>query len=171
MEENKEKYQNEKEVLRDGQMVVTINYKPKTAYMITILVSVALCLSFNWILVAFGVFVLALSCFVLFYVKDHKVMDIYDYYVLIYNLDNDMVRRINYEEVTEWTCKHGETGADAIMLKLVDEEVIYKDTFHTGKAYRAFNKIMPEKESQARKDAESAKTKLKFSNPFKKRSK
>ena len=166
MSEINEKYLPEETIVREGKLLASIGYVPNMAFLVCGIVGVLLCVTRLWGLVILGVFIVVLTVSVKVFVKDYKVLDIYDNNLILYDLDNTYARKINYDSIVEWACKHGTSSADAIMLKLNDEEVIYKDTFMIGKAYRVINKLMPEKESQAIKDKENAKTKLKFDIPF-----
>jgi len=166
MSGNREKYQPEDTIVREGNLLATINYLPQTAFIICGILGVLLCVTWLWGLVILGIFIIVLTIFVKIYVKDYKVVDVYDTNLIIYALDSDEVRRVDFDSVTEWTCKKGTSGADSLMFKLSDGEVIYKDTFMIGKAYRVINKLMPDKESQAIRDRENAKKKLKLDIPF-----
>ena len=156
----------ENEIEREGNLLAQIGFKSNTALIASVIFGLLLCATMIWGLIIAGVVVLALAVFVQMKVKDYKVMDIYDTNLIIYDLDDNNAFRLELSKVKEWTCKHGGAGADAIMLTLDNGEVIYKDTFLLGKAYRNLNKVMPEKESQALKDEENKKSKLKFDIPF-----
>ena len=161
-----EKYLPIAEVDLDGELVGSVMYKTKLAPILCSIVAVALCLTLNWILILFAIFILGLAFFITKYVKDQKVADIYDTFIIVYLEDEGLARRIDYDNVVEWTCKHNDSGVDAIMLILEDGETIYKDTFAISKAYKMLNKLIPLKESRKVKEAKDRKFKLKFQNPF-----
>ena len=88
--------------------------------------------------------------------------------MLIYKLDNnDLVRKIAYEEVEEWTCKDDGGKSNCVMIKLKTQEVIYKDTFQSSKVYSQFDKIMHEKETRAIQQEKNRQRQLKFKFKFK----
>jgi len=171
MTNNEEKYTPEKELTRDGDLRLRVMYKSKKALYFGLAAGAVFCLTMLWPLVLMGVFILSLTGFVQYSIKDYIVVDIYDTNVIIYDLTNELARKVAYDDIVEWTCKHGTSSADTIMFKLKDGEYIYKDTFLFGKAYREFNKIMPKKESQAVRDVENSTKKLQFRNPFKRKDK
>lgn len=150
-----------------GNFIMDVFYKPKGAPIVCGIISILLIITLNWIAIILGVFVLAIILFVQFKIEDYKTMTIYDRSVVIYDThDLNKARKVCYEDVEEWTVKSSEGISDAVMLKLKDGEVVYKDTFQTSIAYKQLNKIMPEKESravQAEKNKQrSAKFKFKF---------
>ena len=154
------------EIVREGDPLARIRYIANTATIISLIFGGLLCVTLNWGFVISGLLIIALTILVKINVRDYQVLDIYDDYLIVYELDTAYARRIAITDIKEWTGKPGKAGADAVMLILNDGEVIYKDTFMISKAYRTLNKIMPEKESQAIKDEENKKTKLKFDIPF-----
>ena len=165
---NDEKYLPLDQFISDENLNATVMYKPKLAYYMGMIFGALLCFAvvIHWSFALFGLFILSLSWLVGYFIQDYKVLAIYDTYVLVYDTEAVKARKVTYEEIVEWGCKHGKSGADSIMFKLKDDEVIYKDTFLSTKAYHTLNKLIPEKESQAVKDKENTKTKLQFRVPF-----
>ena len=124
--------------------------------------------------IVLGLFILAFAAFVQLKVKDYPTLEVYQDFVLVYKLESDtLVRRIDYKDVEEWTCKDNEGKSNCVVFKLYNGETIYKDTFLSGKAYRLFRKLMGDKESrvvQHQKMVErnkKVKPKFKFKLPFK----
>ena len=154
------------EIIPEGDPLAKIRYVSSTATIISLIFGVVLCATLNWGFVISGLLIIALTILVKINVRDYPVLDIYDDHLIVYELDTAYARQIAIADIKEWTGKHGSAGADAVMLTLKDGEVIYKDTFMIAKAYRILNKIMPDKESQAIKDEENKKTKIKFDIPF-----
>ena len=118
------------------------------------------------------VFVLAFVAFVFLKVEDYLTLSIFPTFVLVYQLGStEMVRKINYEDIEEWTCKDNEGKSNCVMIKLKTQEVIYKDTFQSSKVYGKFDKIMHEKETRAIQQEKNRQRefKFKFRWPFKKK--
>lgn len=160
------------EIENNGSLIKEIFYKPQTATIICCIVAVLFIATMKTYAIILGVFILAIAVFVIFKIKDYKTLGIYDTYVIVYSTeDPNYGRRVEMDEITEWCCKNSQGMSDAVMLRLNTGEVIYKDTFQTNKAFKALDKIIPSKETQAIKAAENKKKKLKFSWPFKKKNK
>lgn len=158
------------EIENNGQLIANVYYKPNTATYICIVVSIAFILTLNPLAMFLGVFVLGIAAFVTFKIKDRITLGIYDTYLIMYSTDDQsMAQRFEYDQIAEWNCKSGTGISDALMLRLIDGQVIYKDTFQTSKVFKAFNKVIPKKETYAIREEENKKTKLKFSLPFKKK--
>ncbi len=166
MENNKE-YVELSSLELTGKHICDINYKP-TSTLIGAFVFVALMVVLTVFTksiygVILGVFVLVYAIFVTKTVKDYRTLSIYDTYVLVSKLDSpNEVKKINYEDVEEWTCKNNEGKANCVMFKLKDGEVIYKDTFQFNKAFNELNKLMPEKETMAIKKERQRQVQMKF---------
>ena len=153
-------------------LICDIYYKPTFSLILGALFGVLMFFTGNILAIVLGVFVLAFVLFVYLKVQDYITLSIYPSFVLVYQLGNsEMVRKIYYEDVEEWTCKDSEGKSNAVMIKLKTQEVIYKDTFQTSKAYGKFDKIMHEKETRAIQQEKNRQRELKFKFkwPFKKK--
>lgn len=169
MENNKD-YVLKSSLELDGKHICDITYKPKTTLVISLVCGLLFIATLNIYCVILGAFMLLYVVFVAKTVKDYPIISLYDTYMLIYELESyDMVRRINYVDIEEWTCKDTKGQNNCVRFKLIDGENIYKDTFQTSKAYSELNKLIPEKESLAIKHArqKDIKMKFKFKLPFK----
>lgn len=162
MENNKE-YVELSSLELTGNHICDINYKPNRTLIGAFVFAALMVITMNIYCVIIGVFVLIYAVFVYKTVEDYRTLSIYDTYVLITELDNpEKVRKINYDDVEEWTCKNNEGKANCVFFKLKDGEMIYKDTFQFNQAYNELNKIMPEKESMAIKRERQRKVQMKF---------
>lgn len=162
MENNKE-YVELSSIELTGNHICDINYKPNSTLIGAFIFAALMIITMNIYCIIIGVFVLVYAVFVTKTVNDYRTLSIYDTFVLISELDNsDKVRKINYDDVEEWTCKNNEGKANCVMFKLKDGEVIYKDTFQFGKAFNELNKLMPTKESMAIKKERQRKVQMKF---------
>ena len=156
------------------ECMARIKYKPVTSLYVGLFFSILFIALMNLATVILGLFILGYTCFVHFVVKDAPSLDIYSTFALVYKLDSpNLVRKVDYEDVEEWTCSDNEGRSSCVKIKLTNGELIYKDTFQSGKVYRLFSKIMRDKESrlvQHRKMEEKnrkMKSKFRFKLPFK----
>lgn len=162
MENNKE-YVELSSIELNGNHICDINYKPMSTLIIGLVFAVLMLLTRNVYAIILAAFVLVYTVFVYKTVNDYRTLSIYDKYVLISEMDNpNKVRKINYEDVEEWTCKNNDGKANCVMFKLKDGEVIYKDTFQFNKAYNELYKLMPKKESMAIKRERQRQVQMKF---------
>ncbi len=158
------------EIKNEGKLIQEIFYKPKGATVVCLLVGLCFIVTLHPAAIALGIFILAVALFVIFKIKNYKTIGVYDRYLIIYaTKDQNYARRIELDEIQEWTVKSGEGISDALMLKLQDGEVLFKDTFQIGLVYKSLNKVIPEKETRKIREEANKKKKLKFSWPFKKR--
>ena len=161
--ENNKKYVDLSTVDLTGKHICDINYKPNSTLIGAFIFAAIMIITMNIYCIIIGVFVLAYAAFVTKTVNDYRTLSIYDTFVLISELDNsNNVRKINYDDIEEWTCKNNDGKANCVMFKLKDGEVIYKDTFQFGKAFAELNKLMPAKESMAIKKERQRKVQMKF---------
>ncbi len=151
-----------------------ILFKPKSTMLIAAVFAILFILMGQVLTIVLGLFIFAFALFVQFKVKDYPTLEVYDDFVLVYKLDSDsLVRKLDYCDIEEWTCKDNEGKSNCVVFKLYNGETIYKDTFLSGKAYRLFRKLMGDKESrvvQHQKMVErnkKVKPKFRFKLPFK----
>lgn len=157
-----------------GEPIALIMYKPKTTLLLAAIFTVAFILMGQLLTILLGIFIMAFALFVQFAIKDYPTLEIYPDFTLVYKLDSlSLVRKVKYEDVEEWSSLSSEGKTNAMMFKLNNGEVIYKDTFCSSKAYRVFKKLMGDKESRVvahRKMEEKNKNikfKFRFKLPFK----
>lgn len=152
----------------DGQLIGEVFYKPHRAIIFGSITALLLAITRQPLAILLGVFVLALSLYVHYIIKDRKTLGVYDSYIIVYASDNpNLVRKISFDDIEEWDCKANENGVDAFMIKLIDQEVIYKDTFQLPKAFKLLRKVLPLKETRKIEEEKYKKKKLKFDNPLK----
>ncbi len=152
----------------DGILIGEVNFKPNRAIIIAFIAALALILTRHPLAIVLAAFILGIALYVHYNVKDRKTVGVYDNYLIVYGSENpELARRIDFEDIVEWECKTNQNGADAVMLKLNDEEVIYKDTFQLPLAAKLLRKALPAKDSRKIKEEKNKNKKLKFDNPFK----
>ena len=98
-----------------------------------------------------------MGAFVLVYVKDRKVMDIFDKGVMVYEgRDSARAYWFTFDELEDWEVSH-ENGHDTIEFLLLSGQRIIKDSFEADRAYRTLYGLVKEKERRyikAQKDRE-----------------
>jgi hypothetical protein len=130
----------------EGNFVKAICFKPKRAPIICIAIGICLLIPNNTIVRLLGLFFIAMAILVLKYVKDYKVMDIFDKGVMIYgDQENKTACFINFDQIEMWSIKH-EDGQDTIIFDLGEKGKIIKESFEADKAYRALYVLIREKE-------------------------
>ena len=140
-------YLNIDEVKPEGSLVIRIGFKPKKAPITIAIVGVLMLMPNNLILRLLGLFFIAMACAVLFYVKDYRVMDIYDQGLLVYEDDKgEKACFIGFDEIECWEVVH-EGGYDSARFQLYDGTVFFKNTFEVNKVFKTLNIIIKEKEA------------------------
>lgn len=163
MNNENSKYISVEELTDCGSLIKEISYKPKTAPYVCAGLAAVLLITMNWIAIILGIFIIAFILFVTFKIEDYRTLTIYDQCIVVYDRKNlDLARKITYDEVEEWTVKSAEGITDALMLKLKDGDVIYKDTFQTSDVYKALKKIIPMKETREVRAEKNRQKKVKF---------
>jgi len=132
----------------DGKFLKAICFKPKIAPFIISIIGILLLLINNILARLLGLFFIVMAIFVLYKVKDFKVLDIFDNGVLIYgDKDNKTGLFINYDDLKQWGINH-DNGHDTIEFILNNDEKIIKDTFEANRAYRVLYQLLREKEAK-----------------------
>ena len=140
-------YLNIDEVKPEGRLVIRIGFKPKKAPITIGLIGILMLIPNNLILRIMGLFFIAMACGVLFFVKDYKVMDIYDQGILVYeDYKEEKACFIGYDEIECWEVVH-DGGYDSAKFQLYDGTVFFKNTFEVNKVFKTLNIIMKEKEA------------------------
>ena len=135
-------------VKTEGNFLKAICFKPKTAPFICAVAGILMLIVNNLYVRILGLFFIAMSFLVLRFVKDFKVIDIFDKGVMIYE-DDELKKAcfINYDDISIWSVKHNE-GHDTIEFTLNDGTLIIKNSFEADKAYRVLNNLIREKEER-----------------------
>lgn len=156
------------EIEIDKPLIKTIKYKPTFSVYAVIIIGILLMLTRHIAFVLLGLFFIGLACIVLFVVKEKDTLSIYENFVIVHDFSRpDYGRKVLYDDIVEWNCSSKDGNSSGITLKLIGDEVVYKDTFQTSAAFKELNKIMPAKETQAIRIEENKKKQLVFDNPVK----
>ena len=150
-------YKDIKDIKLEGKFLKAVCFKPKIAPLICLILGILLMIPNNLYVRLMGLVFIIMSFIVFKFVKDYKVLDIFDNGVLLYDIDNNNKEDfINFDDIEMWTVKH-ENGHDTIEFTLKDGELIIKDSFEADRAYRLLYNLLKEKEEryiQAQKNKE-----------------
>lgn len=143
---NESLYKPREEVQPAGNFVKNIGFRPKKAPIFSIIIGLALLLFRNFYASILGIFFIAMALFVLFEVKERKVMDIFDQGIMLYgDHEAKMACFIGFDRIREWGVDH-KNGHDTLEFDLDDGNVIYVDTFEADSAFRVLYGLIKEKE-------------------------
>lgn len=142
---NHNQFENINELNENGKLLGSITYKPNKTILIVMVVGCACIVLFrNLFGLVFGGFIFALACFVFFTVKDHKVMDVYDDALILYdNKDDSRVLQLSLDEIVEWNVNRDENYL--ITLKLKDGEQLGAQTFQVNEVNHLLKRVLPGK--------------------------
>ena len=136
------------QVETEGKFIKAICFKPKTAPIVIGLVGVALLFTKKILAIILGVFFILMALLVVFVIKDHKTLDIFEKGVEVYDGDDGVnAYFLRYDDIEKWAVKH-ESGHDTVEFDLGNNIKIIKDTFEADKAYRALYGIIKTKEEK-----------------------
>jgi hypothetical protein len=146
---NNEELRDINEIRPAGKPLKAITYKPYSACYICIAAGIGMLLLRQWVFLVLGAVFIFAAVFVLWKIKDHKVLDIYQEGVLIYGTgDETKGLFVKYDDLKEWTTKSSQGGSEAVYFLLSNGIQIYKDTFQAAAAYRELIKLQETKESE-----------------------
>ncbi len=142
---NHSQFEHISELKENGKLLGSITYKPSRAILAVMIVGCACIILFrNTFGLVFGGFLLVLSSLVFFKVKDHKVMDVYDDALILFdNHDETRVLRLTLDEIVEWNVNRDENYL--ITLKLKEGEQLGAQTFQVNEAHALLKKVLPGK--------------------------
>ena len=147
------------EVKTEGQFLKAICFKPKTAPIVMIVFGILMLFPRILLLALLGLFFIVMSALVLIFVKDYKVLDIFDKGIMVYgDREGKLACFIPFDDIKMWTVKR-DNGHDTAEFTLYDDSKIIKDSFEVDKAYRTLYGLIKEKEEKymkAQKDRENA---------------
>lgn len=147
MDKNYE-FENIVDMQENGKFLGHISYKPNNAVIGVMIIGCACTFIFrNMFGILFGGFLLILSVIVFFCVKDHKVMDVYDDALVLYDhRDETRVLRLPLEEIQEWNVNRNNSYLIALTLK--GGEQLGAQTFNVNRVYNLLKKVLPGKSTE-----------------------
>ncbi len=133
----------------NGEYVKSVYFKNKTSSIIILITGLLLFLIKSIYAYLLGAFGICVALFVLFKIEDHKAFDIYKGFLIIYTNDEGTKGfRVDFDDIAEWTTRSNVSGVDAIMIRLKNGQLFYKNTFQLGRFYETMMRLLPEKESR-----------------------
>lgn len=152
-----------------GTFIGRIMYKPYTSVYVGWVTGVVIIVAVrNLWAILLGGFFIVLATIVFTRVQDYKVCDVYDDAVVIYQDESgEKAARVPLEEIAEWNVLSNNTASNAIMFKLQDGYVFYKNTFRVSEAHKYLFKALPSRETRQLEIEKNRNTKWEFRNPFK----
>lgn len=147
MDKNYE-FENIADMQENGKFLGHISYKPNNAVIGVMIIGCVCTFIFrNMFGFLFGGFLLILSAIVFFCVKDHKVMDVYDDALVLYDhRDESRVLRLPLEEIQEWNVNRNNSYLIALTLK--GGEQLGAQTFNVNRVYNLLRKVLPAKSTE-----------------------
>ena len=139
------------QIIVTGNPVRTIMYKNNTAVYLAIPIAIGRILIRHILTIITGIVLLAAVFFALTKVRDHKVMDMYDDCLVIYDEKNpELARKLLLEDIYEWTIRDSNQNASCAIFTMNYGERVTRNTFQLVKCYNTLRDLMPDKESRVR---------------------
>jgi len=161
-------YKNISEIKTQGNFISAICFKPKAAPFIILAVGIVFLFVNGIVAKLLGLFFIVMSLLVLFVVKDHKVMDIFDQGIELYQKQKqDYAYFLPYEDIVMWKADRN-SGHDTLEFHLKDGQCIMVDTFEADKAYRILYQHIKEKEEKYLQMEKNKETSLSIPQAFEK---
>ncbi|SJZ71347.1 hypothetical protein [Anaerorhabdus furcosa] len=144
-----------------GTPVKTITSKPYFAIITCLVISILLILSKS--LAILGFIILPISLLVLWKIPNRKTIEFFDTFLIVYPQGKELqCKKINFNDIIEWIVRQGQQSGDILVLHLTGDEYVQMESFRAVSVVRQFNKIMPDKEANRKKNAEMKNTKFKW---------
>lgn len=158
------------QIVANGKKKATIMYKINTLTFVLGIVFIAILISWNNITRIIGAIFIIVACIAYFKTPNQKVMEIYDDSIVIYDTDvQGKVLQIMLQDLDAFSCGMYDEGFNLVVIRTVQGDVIYCETYESSKADRALRKIAEDKE--LRKKQQDDLTKNLVSNMKKKKNK
>lgn len=152
------------EIKIDSPLIGKVGFKQNRAPIVCLVFGLALMFVNSIWARLLAVFFVAMSLFVLKFVVDKPIMDVYESGVLIYNSkDENLGFYLEYKDIKQWKISR-DNGHDSVIFEIENGQKTGTDTFQISKAYNYLMKACPSKEE--REIQKEKNKKLKFANPI-----
>lgn len=149
MEKEIVEYFNREEADKYGSPDLEIYSKPIVAIYVSIAAAIVLIVTVK--VAILGFIILPLALFLLWKAPNNLQLRFYDKFLLLFPYKEDeKCKKINYDDVIEWSMRKGTVGGDILLLHLKDEKYEQIDVFRSIKVVRKLNLVMPDKEANAK---------------------
>ena len=150
-----------------GNLVASFTYKPLSTEMVSLFLALIMFLTKNTLTIIFGIFVVAVTIFMKFCVKNPKTISVFETCLFIHDAeDENNGRKVDFEEIKEWSVNN-EDNSNLLKLVLNNGENLVKETYQTAEVYKVLNKLIGNKES--RKVKNTGRKKIAFGSFFKRK--
>lgn len=161
-------YQKLEDIKIDSALVKSVNFKPKSAPIVCLLIGILMMIVNNFLVRLLGAFFIIMALVVFKFVEDRKVIDVYEKGCLLYHpKDQTLGYYLNYDDVKMWKVSR-ENGHDQIIFTLRDGNRTFFESFQISKAYNALDSIIHDKEERAIQAKKNKQMHWEIRNPFKK---
>lgn len=158
------RYKKVDEIEIKTSLLDSISFKPKKAPIICIVFGMAFFAIKSIWAILLGLFMIVMAIFVIKFVEDKKVIDIYQDGALIYKPDdNQYAYFLKYSDIVEWEVKD-ENGHDYISFKFADGYKMIVETFEITRVYNALDQVIHDKEARAIQHEKNKS--IKWANPL-----
>lgn len=135
------------QVVANGKKKATVMYKINTLTFVMGIIFVAVLVSWNNITRIIGAIFIIVACIAYFKTPNQKVMEIYDDSIIIYDTDvQGKVLQIKLEDLDAFSCGMYDEGFNLVVLRTIQGDVIYCETYESNKACSALRKVAGDKE-------------------------
>jgi len=127
---------------KDKKPLYRATKRPKYTYF-ALLATAIFCfiLGRNFIVWGIGIFLVVITAYSYFNVKESYAADIYNDFVTIYlDQDDDHCLIITWNQILEWQVKPGNIGPDTVILRLDDESHVHITSYSAYGIMTHFNK-------------------------------
>lgn len=136
-------YKSIKEYTENCESKDTIKIKPYFGLVIGILSGVATFLIPYLVFKIIGFIIILICLYILFFVKDRKLIAFYDNYLIVFNENKqDEGIYIPYARIKEYDCKRSSYGTQAIILILNNDDYVYCETYKIYNLVRIFERYL-----------------------------
>ncbi|MGL4383230.1 MAG: hypothetical protein ACRCTA_05895 [Bacilli bacterium] len=132
-----------------NKLLKKVMYRPKYNAKVMLIIGLLLQVSLDWRLMGLGLFMIIMAGINLKFGQDHKVIDLYDHSITIYNVNEEHEITISLDDIVEWRCYNGKQTADYLVIKTADD--LYTITTFNAKVvtHYLWNKL-PQQEGRTK---------------------
>ena len=100
----------------------------------------------DWVSWGVGIFVLLITIYSLYNLKDSYAADIYPDFIIVYfDNDSENCEIITWDQILEWKIQPGNIGPDTVVLRLENEQHTYITSYSTYGIMTQLNKKIQDK--------------------------
>lgn len=154
-------YGREKETTENGQLLGSVHFKPMNTMIIIAVIGVVAVLWHNLFGILFGCFCLIMDGTIYCKVRDHRVMDVYDDAIVIFDRnDENKGIRIPVEKIKQWEVNRNQNYG--ITLILEDGSIFSSMSYEASKAQKLLQKVLKGKSTEEIQIARNRREKRKW---------